>query len=360
VILGVKSALVDGRLVRGDVEIDDGRIVRVGVQGNGEGRGCAVPGFIDLQVNGFAGVDFVVADADGYERAGEAILATGVCAYQPTFISTPLPELLEAMAEARAARHGPRLIGVHLEGPFLSPRRMGAHPPAARLDPDVGVLNRLLDAGPVSEVTLAPELDGALELIAVAQARGVCVSLGHSDATAEQAHAAFDAGVSTVTHLFNAMRPFRPRDPGIVGAVLARDDVLPQLILDHHHLAEDVARLVWRAARGRVALVTDASAAAGLGNGRFQLGQQQVFAEDGLVQLDDGTLAGSALTMIEAVRHLYALGASFPEAVAAATSVPARILRRSDLGRLQVGSPADVVVLDDALEVRRVLVAGGA
>jgi N-acetylglucosamine-6-phosphate deacetylase len=209
-------------------------------------------------------------------------------------------------------------------------------------------------------MTLAPELEGALELIDELHARGVVVSCGHSDATAEQANRAFDRGAATVTHLFNAMRPLGHRDPGIAGAALARDDVVVQLILDGHHLAEETARVVWRAAAGRIALVSDAVAAAGMGDGSFRLGSVDVEVRDGVVRRSDGVLAGSSVTLLEGVRNLHAAGASLAEAVDAATAVPARVARRPDLGSLAPGAAADVVVLDDALELRTVLVGGEA
>jgi N-acetylglucosamine-6-phosphate deacetylase len=210
----------------------------------------------------------------------------------------------------------------------------------------------------VTQVTLAPELDGAGELIALLGARGVVVSAGHSDATAEQARRAFDAGVATVTHLFNAMRPPAARDPGIAFAALAREDVTVQLIADGHHLAGDTLRVAWRAARGRVALVTDAVAAAGMGDGEFELAGILVVAAGGAVRDAAGRLAGSALTMDAAVRNVVALGIPLEEALTAATVVPARIARLPDRGRLEPGARADVVVLDDRLEVARVLVGG--
>ena len=214
--LGVEAALVDGRLVPGDVEVDDGRIARSASRRT-NGAGIAAPGFVDLQVNGFGGVDFLDADADGYRRAGEALLETGVTAYLPTFITAPEDQLDGGAARSRAADTVARgSLGVHLEGPFLAPRRLGTHPASARRDPDTALLERLLAAGPVRLVTLAPELPGAGSLIDLLQARGVTVSFGHTDATAAEANAAFDRGVRTVTHLFNAMRPFRHRDPGIV------------------------------------------------------------------------------------------------------------------------------------------------
>src|SRR5207237_4587730 len=160
--------------------------------------------------------------------------------------------------EVPVAAGWPRILGVHLEGPFLSPRRLGIHPAASCRPPDVELLERLLAAGPVQLVTLAPELPGAEALIDRLLRGEVAVSCGHSDATAEEAEAAFDLGIRTVTHLFNAMRPFRHRDPGIAGAALAREDVIVQVILDGFHLAPETATVVWRAATGRVALVTDA------------------------------------------------------------------------------------------------------
>src|SRR5438552_3434635 len=178
--LGVEAALVDGLLVRGDVEVADGRIVGLGLAS--PGRGIAVPGFVDLQVNGFGGVDFLEADADGYRRAGDALLETGVTAYLPTFITAPEEQLLSALRRVPELENGPTILGVHLEGPFLSPRRLGTHPDFARRDPDPALLERLLDAGPVRLVTLAPELPGAATLIELLQARGVVVSLGHTDA----------------------------------------------------------------------------------------------------------------------------------------------------------------------------------
>jgi N-acetylglucosamine-6-phosphate deacetylase len=209
----------------------------------------------------------------------------------------------------------------------------------------------------VSQVTLAPELDGALELIDLLRPRGIVVSCGHTNATAVEADRAFDRGVATVTHLFNAMRPFAHRDPGIAGAALTRDDVAVQLILDGHHLAEETVRLVWRAAAGRVALVTDAISAVGSGDGDYRLGGVEVEVRDGIARRRDGVLAGSIVTMPEAIRGLHAAGASLVEAVGAATTVPARIARRP-CGALRPGGVADVVVLDDRLEVRTVLVGG--
>jgi N-acetylglucosamine-6-phosphate deacetylase len=355
--LGVGAALVDGELVPGDVDVADGRISAVGLA-SPNGRGIAVPGFVDLQVNGFAGVDFLEADADGYRSAGEALLETGVTAYLPTFITAPEEQLLDALGAVPMRADGPRVLGVHLEGPFLSPRRLGIHPEDARRDPDLALLDRLLTAGPVRLVTLAPELPGAEELIEALLRHEIAISCGHTDATAAEAGAAFDAGVRTVTHLFNAMRPFTHRDPGIAGAALARTDVIVQVILDDIHLAPETARMVWNAAGGRVALVTDAIAGAGLADGTFRLGGFEIEVRDGVARGPGGALAGSTLTMIEAIRNLCALDVPLARAVEAATEVPARVLRQPAVGRIAPGLPADVVVLTEELEIERVLVEG--
>jgi N-acetylglucosamine-6-phosphate deacetylase len=357
--LGVEAALVGGKLVPGDVEVVDGRVAGYGLS-SPNGRGVASPGFLDLQVNGFGGVDLLDADADGFRLAGDTLLETGVTAYLPTFITAPEEQLLASLRERPPLKGGPRILGVHLEGPFISPARLGTHPPAHRRDPDPALLERLLDSGPVRLVTLAPELAGAGELIDLLHLHGVTVSAGHSDSTAVEADAAFDRGVRTVTHLFNAMRPLRHRDPGLVGAALAREDVVVQVIVDGIHLADETAKLVWRAAAGRVALVTDAIASAGAttGDGPSSLGGFEVSIRDGIVRGPDGVLAGSLLTMIEAVRNLHGLGISLADALTAATAVPAGVIAEPVAGRLDVGLPADLVVLDDNLEIDRVLVGG--
>ena len=359
--LGVSAALVDGRFVSGDVEVADGTITGYGLASR-NGRGIAAPGFVDLQVNGFGGVDLLEADADGFRKAGDALLESGVTSYLPTFITGPEEHLLLALRELPRADGGPSILGVHLEGPFLASTRLGTHPPAWRRDPDPALLERLIGAGPVRLVTLAPELPGAEELIDLLQLRGITVSCGHTDATADEADAAFDRGIRTVTHLFNAMRPLRHRDPGLVGAALAREDVVVQIIVDGIHLADETAKVVWRAAAGRVALVTDAIAGAGAvgADGAYSLGGLEVSVRDGVARGPDGVLAGSLLTMIEAVRNLHSLGVPLEDALTAATAVPARVIAEPNAGRLALGLPADLIVLDDSLEIERVLLGGEA
>ena len=357
--LGVASALVDGTFVGGDVYVDGGVIEAVGASPKG-GVGVALPGFIDLQVNGFGGVDFASADPDGYGAAGSAMAATGVTAYQPTLITLPEQRYLTALAVVAEARHvlGPRIVGAHLEGPFLSQARHGAHDPANLREPDFDLMDRLLEAGPVSYVTLAPELPGALELIDRLRDHRIVVAIGHSDADAETANQAFDAGATGVTHLFNAQRPFSHRDPGISGAALARDDIVVTMIVDGIHLADETVLMATNAAANRYALITDAIAATGMPEAAYPLSDRRVVVSDGAARLEDGTLAGSVLTMDQAVRNLIDLGITVPNAVAAATSTPARLIGRPQLGALRPGARADIAVVDDDFSVIRTLVGG--
>lgn len=358
--LGVQAALVDGALVEGDVEISGERISRLAARPPGAG-GIAVPGFVDLQVNGFAGVDFLAADGEGYGRAAEALASTGVTAFLPTLVSSPLDAYGPAIATVaglpdRAGR--PRALGVHLEGPFLARRWAGAHDPAHLREPEPELARRLCAAGPVAMMTLAPELPGAIEVIEALTASGVVASCGHSDADADAAHAAFDRGARAITHVHNAHRRWRPRDPGPAGVALARPDVVVQAIVDGVHLAPETAYATFLAARGRFCLVTDATEAAGVGPGDYRLGTGRVRVADRAARLEDGRLAGSLLTMDQAVRNLIEMGAPLADAVEAAARVPAALLGRDGLGALREGGTADVTVLDDELRVARTVVGG--
>lgn len=362
--LGVAAAVVDGSLVRGDVEIENGRIAAVGLPG---GRsGIAIPGLVDLQVNGFRGIDLLHATGDEVERLGVELARTGVLWYQPTLITAP-PELarlaLTTIGECAAAARGEgaaaRILGAHLEGPFLSPDRPGVHPREYLQQPDLDLLASYLLAGSaVSMVTLAPELPRAGELIDGLIGRGIAVSLGHTDADAATAHAAFDQGARTVTHVFNAMRPFGHRDPGVAGAALVRDDVIVQLIADGAHLAPETILATWRAARGRIALVSDLTASGGMGDGPFRLGTVDMVVEDGVARSADGALAGAVRPLGWGLRLLIELGVPIGEAVDAVTRTPARILGRNDVGVLRPGAAADLVILDDDFAVASVLVGG--
>ncbi len=319
-------------------------------------RGVLAPGLVDLQVNGYFGVDLAEADPAGWERVVQGLPATGVTSFLSTFISAPLEALVAVMGRtaARAATAGTpcaRILGVHLEGPFLSERRRGAHDPAYLVDPTPERVERLLEsgAGLLRLVTLAPERQGALQAIKRLAGAGIVVSVGHSDARAEQVAAAAAAGARMVTHVFNAQRGLHHREPGVAGQALADPRLVVGLIADLHHVHPAVCRIVMRAARGRVALVTDAVAATGMPPGRYELGGEPLeLSGDSPPLRADGTIAGSMLRLDRAIGNLVGLGIEPVEAVEAATRVPADLLGRSDLGRLEPGARADLVWLSDA------------
>ena len=302
--LGVSAALVDGQLVAGDVAIDGELVEAVGLPPTSGGR-IAAPGLVDIQVNGFAGVDLMAADVEELHDLARALPRHGVTAWLPTLITaavTDTDRALDRLGEAVPPGSHPvageaRTLGVHLEGPYLSPRRLGTHPPQHRRDPDLAQLDAWRRRGDVVAVTLAPELPHALELVKALSDDGVLVSLGHSDATAYDAHLAFDAGARTVTHLFNAMSAMRHREPGLPGAALSRPDVVVQMVLDGHHLSPDVVRVVWAAAPDRVVLVTDATAAAGRPDGTYALAG--VALDDTVPKLLDGMQALYANVLFE-------------------------------------------------------------
>ncbi|PPH54664.1 N-acetylglucosamine-6-phosphate deacetylase [Rathayibacter sp. AY1E2] len=322
----------------------------------------AVPGFLDLHVHGGGGHGF-----DGGAEAIRAGLALhrsrGTTRSLVSLVSAPLEQLessLDAVSALAAA--DPLVLGAHLEGPFLAPSRRGAHDPAALVHPSSGAVDRLLDAarGRLAQITLAPELPGALAAVERLAGAGTVVAVGHTEADADQARAAFDRGARLVTHAFNAMPGIGHRSPGPIPVALGDERVALELILDGRHVDVEVVRLAFAAAPARIALVTDAMAAAGAGDGAHRLGPLDVEVLGGVARLaGTAVLAGSTLTQDEALRRAVGPGRLGLEAsVAALTAVPARVLGRGDLGLLAPGYRADVVLLDASLRVQRVWAEG--
>lgn len=324
-----------------------------------------LPGYVDLHMHGGGGHS--VSDSpEAMEAAVAFHRARGTTSTLVSLMTAPVSELAEQLGwAAELTGRGPtrrgHVLGAHLEGPFLSARRCGAQNVAHMIAPDPAVLERLVAAaqGTLRMVTLAPELEGALALIAALAETGVVVALGHSDATYAQARAAIGAGARHATHLFNGMRPLHHREPGLVGAVLEAG-LSAELINDGRHVHPAVVRLVAGLSDCPV-LITDAIDATGVGDGTFLLGGQEVEVHDGEARLlRNRSLAGSTLTMDEAVRRAVTdSGLTLEEASVAASGNPARVLGvEATIGSLAAGRQADLVVLDDDLRVRAVMAAG--
>ncbi|WP_238702495.1 N-acetylglucosamine-6-phosphate deacetylase [Microbacterium caowuchunii] len=303
------------------------------------------PGLVDIHTHGGGGHD-AAGDAEDVDAVLAAHARHGVTRVVLSLVSAPIARLV-----AQADRIGalmperPGILGVHLEGPFLDTAHCGAHDPAALQSPTPEALDRLLGTGVVRQMTLAPELEGGLAAVRRIVQAGAVAAVGHTDADAGMTRRAIEAGATLLTHAFNAMPPLHHRAPGPVGVALADDRMTLEVIADGHHLDPVVVTMLLRAAPGRVALVSDAMAAAAAPDGTYALGAADVEVRDGVARLR-GTevLAGSTLTLDQAVRNVVGYGVPLATAVAAATAVPATAIGRPDLGRLGTGDPADVVL----------------
>jgi N-acetylglucosamine-6-phosphate deacetylase len=367
--------------------VEDGVIVEVTsrarreVPRNGQvldfGGGILAPGFIDIHIHGGGGHDVMEAGTDALPPVERLLAAHGVTSYFPTTVTAPMDATLSALtrlADAiEAAERSPRTaetasgslrsrpLGIHLEGPFISHRRRGVHPPENLLIPSLEAFERFWQAarGQIRVMTIAPELPGAIELIAAAAARGVCVSLGHSDADLNAARAGVAAGARHATHTFNAMRPLDHRDPGILGEVLTDSRLSADIIADGIHLDPVIVQLFLKTKGPDAAvLITDATAATGMPDGRYRLGSLEVDVKDGRC-LAGGKLAGSVLTMDRAIRNVMQFAQwDLQQAVRLATLNPARAVGLKSGGLLEAGAPANLVVLSPSGEVRSTMVRG--
>lgn len=369
--------LVDGGRIVDDawVRFADGRVAETGtgagipdaatvVDGTAlAGAGAVLtPGFIDLHGHGGAGSSY--DDGPDAIRAARALHRShGTTRAVVSLVTAPL-ETIERRAAmvADLAATDADILGSHLEGPFLDPAHKGAHDASLLREPSPDAVERLLDAGrgTVRQVTIAPELPGGLDAIRAIVAAGAAAAVGHTSADAAQARAAFDAGATILTHAFNAMPSLHHRHPGPVAAAASDPRVTLEVIADGVHLDPEIVRIAFAAAPGRIALVTDAMAAAGSADGRYELGSLAVDVVDGVARLaQGGSIAGSTLTQDAALRLSVGAGVALPDAVAALTSTPARAIGRSgELGSLAPGMTADAVLLSADLRVRGVWVAG--
>jgi N-acetylglucosamine-6-phosphate deacetylase len=351
------------------------------------GDGVMVPGFVDLHIHGSAGYDVMDDDVKALPAVGRMLAQHGVTSYFPTTVTAAidvtlraLERLADAVENRELAGDGPSVaannnkerkggavpLGIHLEGPFISHARRGAHPPEHLLTPTLPLFEQFWQAarGHIRIMTIAPELEGALEVITEAARRGVCVSLGHSDADSAAAERGIAAGALHATHTFNAMRPLDHRtldhhSPGILGCVLTNDRVSADIIADGVHLDPAIVKLVAAAKRPhQTVLITDAISATGMPDGRYRLGSLVVDVREGKCTLD-GKLAGSVLTMDRAVQNLARFaGWDLPQALAAASENPARVAQIPTKGVLAAGADADFLVLNSKGEVMRTFIGG--
>lgn len=353
--------LLDNVLIPGRIRLAGTHIVAVEPDPSVISEQIVAPGFIDLQVNGGHGIDFG-EKPDHMTEVAAWLPETGCTSFLPTIVSSfadRYRRVFDALPASEIAP-GARILGLHLEGPFLAPAKKGAHSLAAIERADDALFDELLLEDSVRLVTLAPERSGALERIARLVERGVLVSLGHSNASYEQFENGIDAGARMTTHLFNAMSQLDSRAPGMVGAALVDEQVTVGLIADGIHTHPAALALTARA-KGTtgIALVSDMMAAAGMPPGVYSLNDIPVYVDETSARLDDGRLAGSILTMDTAVRNMVAWsGVSIADALSMASIVPAQLLGLRDIGIIAPGNQADLVVLDADLQVIETWVAG--
>lgn len=360
------------RIENASVEVKDGRVHCVSSEKIKTGEDLKgmflVPGFIDTHLHGYAGIDVTSVDVDGLLELAKVLPKHGVTAFVPTVPTTSHPDLLKACSVVAKAQRiqredprGARILGVHLEGPYLNPERSGAQNPCWLRLPNVQEFHEYWRAseGSVRIVTIAPELPGALEVISKLTELGVVASIGHTQASYEEAKAAIYAGIRRATHLFNAMPSIHHRAPGAAVACLEAQNVYLELIFDLIHVASPVLRLVWKlVGPERIVAITDAIAAAGLSNGVYTLAGLPVEVKGGIARLKDGTLAGSTLSLAQCVRNMVQIGIPMEEALVMASVVPAQSIGEALMGTIAPGAPADFVVLDHQLNVQRTYIAG--
>ncbi len=347
--------------------IEDGCLLGIEAGPANDSEELLLPAFFDIHVHGAASFDFMRANAAEIDAVGRFLATKGVAYYLPTTLTGPLDTTLRALETLAAAIHRQtpldvaKPLGINLEGPFLCPAKRGAHPLDQLRAPSIELLSRYQEAaaGQIRLITIAPEMPGALEVIAYAAAQGIRVSLGHSNATAAQTEAAIAAGAVSATHTFNAMRALDHREPGIAGTVLDRDDLFAEAIVDGVHVHPALVRL-WFRSKGaeRAILITDGMSATGMGDGTFMLGDLSVEVRDG-VCLSHGVLAGSVLTLDRAVANLREMaGTALPVAVRLASRNPARMLGLEREVECVVGTAANFNIYDEAGKRRGSLLHG--
>ena len=352
------NVLLGDSFVCADVLFED-KIQKIIPRESLKPQGYLIPGLVDIHTHGRMGADFSDGTEEGLQTLSRAYAECGVTSFLATTMSVSELALMNAMAAVRGFKRkgGAKCAGVHLEGPFLSEKKRGAHAEQFLRDPDVALFHRLNDecGGMVKMITVAPERRGAPDFIREV-AKSAVVSLGHTAADYELAMKAFECGASHVTHLFNAMEPFLHRSPNLVGAAMDSGASV-ELICDGLHIHPAVMRAAFALFGERVNLISDSIRCSGMREGEDELGGSPVFVKEGKVTLFDGTLAGSSISLLEGVRRAVKFGVPLEKAVYAATTAPA-LAAKLDAGKIEVGESSDLVLLNDSLEISSIYVDG--
>jgi N-acetylglucosamine-6-phosphate deacetylase len=331
-----------------------------------DGKGqWLIPGMIDVHIHGANGFDMMDGSEASIQEVSRACAATGCTSFLATSVSSTMDELLAMIRSVKRVvglEVGAKIAGLHLEGPYLNPKRKGMQNEKYLRHPHLGEMKEIFEEadGLIKMVTIAPELPGGMELLSYLKEMGVIIAVAHSDATYEEAKLAFDAGASHVTHCFNGMRPIHHRDPGLVAAAFEAEHVSIQAIVDGIHLHPAIIRMMYRLkGPDNMVLITDALQAMGLGDGSYLFGGHQVTVTKGVARLDDGTLASSVVTMNEALRLTTETGISLMDAIQMASTTPARILGIDHTtGTIKTGLDADIVLLNEQFKVEWTMIKG--
>lgn len=367
----IKNAMVldeNFQLCRKDILIEGDRIAAVGLDFSEEGQQVidaagltAVPGFVDIHIHGCDGEDASNGTVESIRTMARFLLKRGVTSFCPTTMTLPEEMIAQALSCAKECMENPedgtRVLGVHMEGPYVSIKKKGAQKGEYVQKPDFEQFRRLYEGcgGIVRLVVVAPETEGADDFIR--QASQLCtVSIAHTEADYDQAKHGFDMGITHATHLYNAMSGFTHRAPGVVGAVFDDERVTPEIICDGFHIHPAVLRTTFRLLGERITVVSDSMSAAGLADGEYELGGQPVFVRDGKACLKDGTIAGSTTNLYQEMKNLVSWGIPFEQAVRSVSLVPARCIGEDHrVGSICAGKLADIVLLDSELGIQKVL-----
>lgn len=373
----MKKCIINGKIILHDqiveknVFIEDDKIVEISDrqpidEEKIDAKGLYVsPGFIDVHTHGRGGSDTMYASFEDLNTISKATLKTGVTSFLPTTMTMPVDDIAKAidnLAQHKDQVEGAQILGTHLEGPFFNKKYKGAQPEECMILPTVeNYCSFVKDHQDIiRKISIAPELEHSIELIQYLKDKNTVVSLGHTNATYDEAQAAIDAGATSGTHTFNAMTPLTHRAPGVVGAIMINDSVYAELILDGVHVNYAAAKALLRTkGKDKITLITDSLEAAGLENGKYLLGNQDVYVKDGEARLIDGTLAGSIVSMNVAVKNARDhLGLSLNEAVNLASYNPAQSLNEDLLGEIKVGKYADIIFFDEDIQIQSVMIKG--